>query len=143
MKKKLVALMLISCMSLGAIACGNDKQQTTEKTETTKTEATETETTEITEATDGNMLENGDFSKGSAGWGVYTEDGGASTLTVENGAGLLLITNNGNLNYSNQLYYDGFSLKKGGVYELSYKMDASHARKFNIRIQLNGGDYHA
>lgn len=143
MKKRIVALLLIGCMCFSTAGCGNSKTQ--DNTEQPVTEIATVENTESTEVVedDGNLLENGDFSKGTAGWGVYTAEGGASTLSVENGAGLLLITSNGSLDYSNQLYYDGFSLKKGGVYELSYKMASSHARKFEIRIQLNGGDYHA
>ena len=107
MKKRIVALLLIGCMCLSTAGCGNSKTQ--DNTEQPATEIATVENTESTEVVedDGNLLENGDFSKGTAGWGVYTAEGGASTLSVENGAGLLLITSNGSLDYSNQLYYDG------------------------------------
>lgn len=149
MKKKILISLLIVSICCGMFGCGQDNKAVTNTQQVDEIASTEVDMesdtieTEVEENTDGNLIENGDFSNGTVGWGVYNEDGGSATLSIEKGAGLLLITSLGNLNYSNQLYYDGFSLKKGGKYELSYRMASSHARKFDVRIQLNGGDYHA
>lgn len=92
-------------------------------------------------ALNGNLLANGDFSKGKVGWGVYTEPGGSGTFSAVDGKGVLTVTQSGNLNYAVQLYYDGFRLDAGGKYRLAFAVTSSLPRRITARIQLNGGDY--
>lgn len=89
-----------------------------------------------------NLLLNGDFTQSKANWGVYTESGGQGKLTVEDRKGILSIGKSGTLDYSVQLYYDGFKLETGGKYRFAFTMTSSISRKLRARIQLNGGDYH-
>jgi endoglucanase len=89
-----------------------------------------------------NLLLNGDFTQGKANWGVYTESEGQGKLTVEDRKGILSIGKSGTLDYSVQLYYDGFKLETGGKYRFAFTMTSSISRKLRARIQLNGGDYH-
>ena len=144
MKKKLVFVLLAACHILCITGCGkndnvDNSEKVTEKIQSSESNEEKTENDEVGK----NLIANGDFSNGTEGWNVYLEGGGNSTLSLENGAGKLSILSTGTLNYSNQLYYDGFSLKKGGRYELSFTMSSTVARSFNPRIQINGGDYHA
>ena len=90
-----------------------------------------------------NQLLNGDFSAGTEGWGVYMEQNGDSSLSEKDGVGNLSINNTGKVDYSVQLYYDGFELYEGGVYKLTVDLGSTVPRLGTIRIQLNGGDYHA
>ena len=90
-----------------------------------------------------NMLANGDFSKGSAGWGLYKESGGSGSFEQAAGKGVLSVNRAGQKDYSVQLYYDGFGLEKGGKYRLSFTVTSSIERSMRARIQKNGGSYDA
>lgn len=119
MKKRIVALLLASCMIGSMVGCQSTKNIS--KTEV-GTEAVQLDTEGVEDvASTNNLLENGDFSNSTEHWGLFLDQGGNSALTVEEGVGTLAITNIGSVNYSNQLYYDGFGLKKGGVYKLSFE----------------------
>lgn len=144
MKKKIVFVLLVACQIVCLSGCkkADEASNNTQKEEEVKKENTEKEN-EQTEEIGVNLLANGDFSNGTEGWNVYLEGGGNSTLSLDNGVGIFSIVSTGTLNYSNQLYYDGFSLEKGGEYELSFSMSSTIPRSFNPRIQINGGDYHA
>ncbi len=87
------------------------------------------------------LLPNGDFSRGQAGWGVYTESGGSGTLTISGQKGVLAVKKSGTLDYAVQLYYDGFKLETGGLYRFAFTVTSSISRQITARIQLNGGDY--
>ncbi len=89
----------------------------------------------------GNLLANGDFSKGNAGWGVYTEPGGTGAFSAADGKGVLTVTQSSNLDYAVQLYCGGFKLEAGGKYRLAFAVTSSLSRRITARIQLNGGDY--
>jgi len=86
-----------------------------------------------------NMLVNGDFSMGSAGWGLYKESGGSASFAQAAGKGILTVSKAGQKDYSVQLYYDGFGLEKGGKYRLSFTVTSSIERSMRARIQKNGG----
>lgn len=88
-----------------------------------------------------NMLANGDYSKGSAGWGLYKESGGSADFTQADGKGVLLVKKAGQKDYSVQLYYDGFGLEKGGTYRLAFTVTSTIERSIQARIQRNGGSY--
>ena len=90
-----------------------------------------------------NLFVNGDFSSGIAGWGVYMEQNGNGILGEVEGTGTLSVKNTGKVDYSVQLYYDGFALKEGGMYEISFDGKSTIPRNGLVRIQLNSGDYHA
>ncbi len=106
--------------------------------ETESKQETETEGADIE-----NLFSNGDFNEDSEGWGLYMESGGSATFQTENGQGILRMEKTGELDYSVQLYYDGFSLYQGDVYQLKITLSATTARQIKVRIQKNGGDYHA
>ena len=88
-----------------------------------------------------NLIRNGDFSKGAQHFGVFMMQGGVSEFVSEEGVGIINIDSTGSVEYSNQFYHDGFSLKMGGVYEFSFDMASTLDRPAEVRIQLNGGDY--
>ncbi|NCD35289.1 MAG: glycoside hydrolase [Spartobacteria bacterium] len=90
-----------------------------------------------------NLLENGSFSSGAKGWDVFTTKCGDGSFAVVDGAGVLSIKDTGLVDYSVQLYYDGFELKECAVYRISFDIKSTLPRKGTVRIQLNGGDYRA
>lgn len=82
------------------------------------------------------------------------DDGGNGHFSIYNNGGSCKISNQdnelavdiqrcGDVDYGNQVYYDGFKLDKGAVYVLSFDLSSTVDRKVACRIQLNGGDYHA
>lgn len=54
-----------------------------------------------------------------------------------------MIRNCGQVNYANQIYWEGFGLKECCKYKFSFDVHSSIKRKIGYRIQLNSGDYHA
>lgn len=163
MKRKIISVVLSVSMlaSLGACSkdqptesetttepVASDSSETTEETE--ESEETSSETSSETEATEEstslmgfNMIDNGDFSSGDIAWGTYFEGGGDGSLAVVDGVLQFDISNIGTLDYSNQLYYDGFRLYEGCTYEMQFDAWSSADRPVEYRIQINGGDYHA
>ena len=53
------------------------------------------------------------------------------------------IENTGKLDYSVQIYRDGFAIFKDAVYEMQFDIHSDIERLAQWRIQINGGDYHA
>lgn len=88
------------------------------------------------------LLTNGDFSQ-PLNWQLYTESGGAAQLSVVDGELVVDVEDIGRVGHAIQPYYDGFALTEGVVYTLSYDVRGSVPRELYVRIQLNGGDYHA
>lgn len=83
------------------------------------------------------------FDDGSLnGFQTYIE-GGDCELKNENGELAVTIRNCGEVNYANQIYWEGFKLKEGCVYRFSFDIHSSIKRKLGYRIQLNGGNYEA
>ncbi|MCK9171160.1 MAG: carbohydrate binding domain-containing protein, partial [Treponema sp.] len=89
-----------------------------------------------------NQLINGDFSKQNKGWNFYFSGGNASAQYNGKQADISL-SSTGNVNYGVQFYYDGFRLYQGGEYTLNFTAGATTPKGCEVRIQLNGGDYHA
>lgn len=142
--KRVMAVMISFVMLLGLTGCGGAKKAVDMTLEAT--EETESETEETTELVDENaenvnLLENGDFSNGTEHWGTYITKGGAGKFSADGGVGKLEISNTGGAEYAVQLYYDGFPLKMGGVYEFSFDISSTVDRNMEARIQVNGGDY--
>ncbi len=75
-------------------------------------------------------------------WGQYV-NGGSFTLSKENGEMVIAIDKPGNLDYSCQVFRDGYELNMGGVYDVSFDISCDIERPMQWRFQLNGGDYHA
>ena len=88
------------------------------------------------------LLKNGDFSQPLT-WQLYTESGGSAQLGIEDGEMKIDVASIGRVGHAIQPYYDGFKLTQGVQYTLSYDVRASVPRDLHVRIQLNGGDYHA
>ena len=93
-------------------------------------------------AEDGDVLVDLTFDKDTENFMIYTEGG---TCDISNTEGRLdiKITSCGQLDYANQVYYDGFGLEKGAVYTYSFDVSSDVERQIEYRIQLNGGDYRA
>lgn len=157
MKRKILALFLCVSMVMGLTACGSKGQETAapaeeeqqpetpdEPAEEEETGAEEDEEPEEVESLMGyNMIENGDFSNGTTKWNTYFNGGNAVIVVDEEGRLKVQITTLGTKEHSVQVFYDGFALETGCVYELSFDASASVEREVEYRIQINGGDYHA
>lgn len=166
MRKKLVAMMLSIALAVSVTACGGNEAATetaevTEQTEVTEeTEEEETAEEPVQEAEPEepveeepsepeslmgfNMIENGDFAAGLAdSWFTYCEGGYGTVEANADGQMEVKVSSIGTKEHGVQVYYDGFGLEQGCVYEMSFDASASVARDVQYRIQINGGDYHA
>lgn len=158
--KKLLAATLASAMAVSMLfGCGGNEKnvETTTESTTQATEATETESTAatetVTEATEepkeennvntGDVLIDLTFDDDSVGGCATYMNGGDCELSATGGELVLDVKKSGNLNYANQVYYDGFALNQDCVYELSFDVRSTVERGLEYRIQINGGDYHA
>lgn len=84
-----------------------------------------------------------DFDDGSIGdFQIYIE-GGDSDIRNEDGELVCEIRKVGGVNYANQLYLDGFSLREGCEYHISFDIRCDIERKFEYRLQMNSGSYRA
>lgn len=158
MKRKILALFLCVTMAVGLAACGNkgqeaaapvEEEEQPEEPEELAEEEKETGTEEEEEPEEVeslmgyNMIENGDFSNGTTKWNTYFNGGNAVIVVDEEGRLKVQITTLGTKEHSVQVYYDGFALETGCVYQLSFDASATVEREVEYRIQINGGDYHA
>ena len=88
------------------------------------------------------LLKDADFS-GSLKFGLYTESGGNAELLIDEGELLVDVSSIGRVSHAIQPYYDGFRLYQGVEYQLDFDARSTLTRDLFVRIQLNGGDYHA
>ena len=88
------------------------------------------------------LLKDADFS-GPLKFGLYTESGGNAGLSIEEGELLVDVSSIGRVSHAIQPYYDGFRLYQGVEYQLEFDARSTLPRDLFVRIQLNGGDYHA
>lgn len=155
-RKRILALFLCAGMCVGLTACGKEqteetaapeqKEQQVQEPEETKEEEPEEipeEEKEVESLMGYNMIENGDFANGTTKWNTYFNGGNAVIVVDEEGRLKVQITTLGTKEHSVQVFYDGFALETGCVYELSFDASASVEREVEYRIQINGGDYHA
>ena len=91
---------------------------------------------------DVNLIENGNFTNSSKNWGTYFEGGSAFVKYFSNRAEIKINTP-GEVEHAVQFFYDGFRLIHGGHYILSFKASSDMEKDISVRLQLNGGDYHA
>ncbi len=147
MRKKLLSLALVSAVALSVIGCGQGTEDEAEgyTIEELATIATTGETTEEAEVTygEGNLITDSDFSNGTGSWTTYKNGGECQMSVNENEELQIDITNIGSVEHGVQVYYDGFAIRQGGVYEISFDIYGTTSRPVDWRIQLNGGDYHA
>lgn len=138
--KKMTGIILAVSMVLSMAGCGNKESE--EVTEAVTTEVVEEVSEEIVED-DGNLLTNGDLSQGDKGFSMYT-NGGLATMEVNADEQLQIDINKvGSVEHGVQVYQDGFALNKNAEYKMSLDVSSSIERDFDLRFQLNGGDYHA
>ena len=156
--KKQVAIILSAAMMLTMASCGEKKDSTTATTTPTTTEAIIPEpiedtydwpTTEaiIEEDTRFATVEGADalgitFDNDVNGFVKYV-NGGEFEMYQEEGELVCDIKNEGTLEHSIQIYYDGFTMAKGCVYQLTFDVSSTSERVVEWRVQVNGGDYHA
>ena len=91
----------------------------------------------------GQELLNGLEFGGSLNVQLYKESGGAAVLSIVDGELQVDVQDVGRVEHAIQPYYDGFKLIQGVSYVLSWDVRSSVERYMQVRIQLNGGDYHA
>ncbi|MDO4649536.1 MAG: glycoside hydrolase family 9 protein [Eubacteriales bacterium] len=90
-----------------------------------------------------NLITQGDFTEGIGSWSMYLENGRASQFVNGQGQLQVDIEDVGPEDYSVQTYWDGFQMREGCTYRISFDVSSSVQRSFQWRVQLNGGDYHA
>ena len=125
----------------------------TSETEVTTEVSTEEETTEATteEATteeelgvsDGDKVININFDdKDTDGFHTYT-NGGNEEMTNEDGELRINIKKTGSVGHANQIYYDGFRLYQGCVYEYSFDVRSrSEERRVGKECRSRWSPYH-
>ena len=92
---------------------------------------------------DGDVLVDINFDDNDVdGFMTYT-NGGICEISASDGRLVVNIKNCGGLDYSNQIYWDGYALSKNCVYTYSFDISSDIERKIEYRHQINGGDYHA
>ena len=149
MRKKLVAMMLSLALAVSVTACGGNEAATetaevTEQTEVTE-ETVETEEEEPVEEVEEeepaeeekeepkslmgfNMIDNGDFAAGRAdSWFTYCEGGYGTVEANADGQMEVKIAKIGTKEHGVQVYYDGFGLEQGCVYEMYGAMDTKNS----------------
>ncbi|MBN1396913.1 MAG: carbohydrate binding domain-containing protein, partial [Bacteroidetes bacterium] len=83
-----------------------------------------------------NLLENGDFSDGTAAWTLRANDGGAADMAVANGELRIDISSPGPHQWSIGLGQSGFTIQKGTAYSLSFRARADSSRIMTSVVQL-------
>ncbi|HNX59130.1 MAG TPA: SUMF1/EgtB/PvdO family nonheme iron enzyme, partial [Spirochaetota bacterium] len=89
---------------------------------------------------DGNLFWNGDYSSGSAEWGVNYQNNGTGSSSFTNGQVDINITSPGDYNYSVQLAQGTIDLKKGEVYTLTFDGWADANRLCQVSLHEFGVD---
>lgn len=157
--KKVIAVALAAAMVTTMFA-GCDKKKTDDTTETeavttenvtTEAEPTETEevtTEEVTEeeelgVSDGERVIDLTFDDNDVSNCLTYTNGGSFTIEPADGELCVSIEKVGTVEHANQVYYDGFRLYEGCVYEFSFDIHCDAERIVQWRLQINGGDYHA
>jgi len=89
-----------------------------------------------------NQLVNGDFHDKDKNWAFFLQGGNATGRYRKNTVDIS-VNSVGNVNYGVQFYYDGFRMYRTGKYTLSFTASSDEPKGCEVRIQINGGDYHA
>lgn len=154
MHKKLLSVALVSALAVCVMGCsggqsGDSADATTEESYVVEELATIATTERATEEEEeivygeGNIIRGGDFADGTGSWTKYKNGGECEMYVNDNEELQVDITSIGKVEHGVQIYYDGFAIRQGGVYEISFDIHGTLERPLDWRIQLNGGDYHA
>lgn len=87
-------------------------------------------------ANDNNLVVNGSFTLGDAGWSAWSNVEPASTFKVNEGVAELGVTAAGSDTWSTQLYQEKIKLEAGKTYELSFKAKSTVPRQ--IIVEYSG-----
>ncbi|SET91277.1 carbohydrate binding domain-containing protein [Paenibacillus sp. NFR01] len=92
--------------------------------------------TQVVLAEGSNLVLNGSFGSGTAGWETWSGEGGAALLGVQDGVANLAIGAAGNQTWANQFYQGDIRLQAGKTYELSFKAKSTVPRQ--IIVEYSG-----
>ncbi|WP_171720913.1 carbohydrate binding domain-containing protein [Paenibacillus phytohabitans] len=81
-----------------------------------------------------NMMANGDFASGTAGWNLYSTDSGELSIANVEEALQIHVGTVGSNSWDRQVFYEGLALEQGNRYTLTFKAKAEAARLMNISI---------
>ncbi|MEE3392643.1 MAG: glycoside hydrolase family 9 protein [Lachnospiraceae bacterium] len=141
-KQIFISALLSVSMMVTFSACGTGNTSGT-KSSSSSGSSSEVKKTSADKSEYKNMINGGDFSNDIGGFTLYT-NGGSAKISVNDQKQLQVdITGIGSVEHGVQVFYDGFNLLKGGVYQLDFDVSSTVDRPFDWRVQLNGGDYHA
>jgi len=147
MRRKLLSILLVGTMVF-TVGCNGAEKETSKSQpseEPTVSEVAVSQEPVVEETSEPEALvTNGDFEKPNTdpeAWKIFTQ-GGLGTFAIEDGKGILDVSDVGGVNYAVQLYQDIGELTQGCKYKLSFDISSSAARTIEYRIQINGGDYH-
>lgn len=130
MAKKIIALFLCSLLLL----CGCNKNDSEKK---------QNNAAPTSDNKEANLIHNGTFDTSSVSpWTIFKQ-GGSGTLSVEKGELKANISSSGSVEYAFQAYQDLRGMYKNAKYKLSFDAHCTIEREIEVRIQINGGDYHA
>lgn len=135
MRKKITALAL--CILITLTACNS-------KTDSDKniSEDTTAPVSEVAETKPENIIKNSSFSSDSISpWDMFKQ-GGVGTANIEDEQMHVTITNAGTLNYAVQVFEDVPGVYQNCKYQISFDARSTIEREIEVRLQINGGDYH-
>jgi len=156
--KKHMAILISAAMALSMVACGDKKNDDAKVDGPTTTEAIEAEVIEDTydwPTTEVPVVENNRFTtiEGADAMGVTFDkdvngfvtyaNGGKFEMIQQDGQLVCNIEKTGSVEHGVQIYYDGFTMAKDCVYNVSFDISSTVEREVEWRVQINGGDYHA
>lgn len=81
-----------------------------------------------------NLLPNGDFSSGIAGWSTYSTDSGQLSILSKDESLQIDVASVGSNSWDRQVYYEGIAYNQGNRYTLTFKAKATAARGMNVSI---------
>ncbi len=156
--KKQTAIFLAAVMAFSMAACNKENKGGSDTSTEATTEAIEAVVIEDTydwPTTETPVVEDNRFTtiEGDDAMGVTFDsdvngfvtyaNGGAFEMYQEEGQLVVDIEKAGSLEHSVQIYYDGFTMARDCVYNVSFDISSTVERKVEWRVQINGGDYHA
>ena len=164
--KKITSILLVASMTAGLLSFGactkNTPPATSEGISEVPVTSEQPQSSEVPASTGqeikvgedgeyiegfGNGLVNGTkivddhFEENVGEWGTYS-NGGSFEINAVDGEMVVDIAKPGNLDYSVQVYRDGYSLNKGCVYDVEFDIHSDIDRVIQWRLQINGEDYH-
>ena len=130
--KKFLSLFLAFCMLfLGACKDKTNKDSSI-------ADSKEEEKPTITE-----LINNGNFEDNSVlNWSKYL-NGGEANISASNKAMAVSIKSTGSVEHGVQIYQDTYQINQGCKYLMSFDAMSTVDRAIEVRLQVNGGDYHA